>query len=66
MPMALPLFDGAKTELKIAMPVVTNIAEPKPCIIRMAISIFIEKEKTARNDENVYTTRPQANIFFLP
>ena len=66
MPMALPRFDGAKTEVKIAMPVVTDIAEPKPCRIRMVMSIFIEKEKAARKDENVYRTRPQVKIFFLP
>jgi hypothetical protein len=30
----------------------------------MTISIFIEKEKTARNEDNVYRTRPQVNIFF--
>ena len=64
--MALPRFEGVKTDVRIAMPVVTNIAEPKPCIIRMAISISIENEKTARNDENVYRTRPQVNIFFRP
>ncbi len=50
----------------MAMPVVTNMAVPKPWRMRTPISIGIDIENAPISDASVYIARPYLKTFFRP
>ena len=50
----------------MAIPVVTNIAAPKPCKTRMKMSTLMDVEKTASSEDTVYNMTPRLKTFLRP